>query len=174
MDHLKEFNVNFGRLKLGKHEFNFQVTNKFFESFEQSLVDNCQIKVALTIDKTRLNLMKFNFKIGGSANFPCDRCNVELPYPMDNEFDILVKLNEEEGVENDEIVFLSPDAYEFNVAVLLYDFLTLSVPFKKDCLRKDHPDCIKIEELISYGNSSDNEEDDDDGDPRWNDLKKLL
>lgn len=173
MVHLQEFNINFGRLKLGKHEFSFQVDQKFFEQFEQSIIGKCNMKVDLIIDKTRLNLMKFHFIIGGSADFPCDRCNDDLPYNMDGEFDILIKLEEQEGIENEEIIFLPSEAYEYNIAELLYDFLILSIPFKKDCLRENHPTCIKIDELIDSGSHND-DEDDEEGDPRWNDLRKLL
>lgn len=172
--HLQEFNINFGRLKLGKHEFQYKVGFDFFKEFEQDLIEDCNTSVLLTIDKTRLNLMKFNFKISGSADFPCDRCLEQKSYPLQGDFDVLVKLNEDEGANNDEIIFLSPDAYEYNVSELIYDFHILSIPFKKDCVHENHPTCLKIEELIEGGFDDDNDDNDIEDDPRWNELKKLL
>ncbi len=173
MTHLQEFTVNFGRLKLGKHEFEFDIDDSFLKHYETDLLINCNTKTMLTIDKTRLNLMKFGFKISGSADLPCDRCNELKPYPINGEFDVLVKLEDEES-SDDDIIFLSPDAYEYNIAGLVYDFHILSIPFKKDCIHENHPTCLKIEALIESGSQSDNEEDDDFADPRWNELKKLL
>ncbi|MGB0429389.1 MAG: YceD family protein [Bacteroidia bacterium] len=173
MAHLQEFNVNFGRLKVGKHSFEYKVDDKFFAEYEQELIENCNTNTVLTIDKTRLNLMKFSFKISGSADFACDRCNEKRTYPLQGNFDILVKLQDEESTDDD-IVFLSHDAYEYNIASLIYDFHILSIPFKKDCVHENHPTCLKIEELINNGSQPDNDVDDEEGDPRWNELRKLL
>lgn len=172
--HLQEFNINFGRLKLGKHEFSFDIDDTFFANYSQELISQCQTKTDLVIDKTRANLMNFHFNISGHGIFPCDRCLEDMSYPLEGKFSVLVKLEDSDN-DSDEIVYLPVDAYEYNVADLIYDFHILSIPFKKECVRDNHPTCIKIEQLIEEGSSDDDTDgDDQDADPRWNELRKLL
>ena len=53
MKELKEFTIPFIGLKLGEHLFDYQIDNKFFEHFEESLVENgkvvCASKYSLAV-----------------------------------------------------------------------------------------------------------------------------
>ena len=113
--------------------------------------------------------MKFNFKIKGTVTLACDRCTEMLPYPIETKHQVLVKLEEQEGSVSDEIVFLSPDAYEYNVAELIYDFHTLSIPLKKECQHISDR-CNEIDAMLN----SYNRDEETNTDPRWDELKKLL
>lgn len=167
--------MNFGRLKTGRHVFSFEIDKSFFASQEDSIIQNCNTQVDLEIDKTRLNLMTFNFSIHGDLMLDCDRCLETLPYPIDSNYSLMVKLKEvdpeNEMEDDDEIVFLGPNDFEIDLSKHIYDFHTLSIPFKRECQHVSSR-CNEIENLLSSGsNSTDN---DSSGDPRWNDLKKLL
>ena len=168
---LKEFNIHFGRLTPGKHEFNFVVDKDFLAHYEYD-VAGCSTETRLVITKTNAVLMTFDFDISGTIDLPCDRCTDELSYPIEGQYQVLVKLENQDSTVADEIIYLSPDAYEINVADTLYDFHILSIPLKKDCLRQNHPVCQKINNFLLGSSQIDTA--DDDGDPRWNDLKKLL
>lgn len=168
---LKEFNIHFGRLTPGKHEFNFSVDKEFFAHYDYD-VAACSTKTQLVITKTSAVLMTFEFSIAGTMDLPCDRCIEVLPYPIEGQYQVLVKLENQDTTVADEIIYLSPDAYEINVADTLYEFHILSIPLKTDCTRRDHIDCQKINDLLLGSSQPDIPE--DDGDPRWNDLKKLL
>ena len=164
--------MNFGRLNIGLHEFSYSIDSKFFDDFGATKIEHCKTNTQLQIEKKQANLMVFNFDIKGEASFACDRCTDPLIYPMESEFKVLVKVEDQENDTSDEIVYLPPDSYEYNVASLIYDFHILSVPFKKDCLRKDHENCLKINEILDFGSVT--EESAVEDDPRWNELRKLL
>lgn len=118
--------------------------------------------------------MKFDFDIAGSMDLPCDRCNENMTYPIHGKHQVLVKLENQENPVADEIIYLSPDAYEINVADTLYDFHILSIPLKKDCLQPENENCQKINDLLMGSSEAENTIEENEGDPRWNDLKKLL
>lgn len=171
MFHLQDFTINFGRLKPGQHVFDFQVDDSFFAHFQLDSMLNCRTHTQLTIDKPRANQMDWNFAIAGRAPFPCDRCNDVLSYPIGGNYQVIVKLEDAGTSDDDDIIFLPSDSHEYNVAQLVYDFHLLSVPFKKECLRNDHPNCLEADQLLRSGSRSNNGETQD---PRWNELRKLL
>lgn len=170
---MKDFTVNFGRLKLGKHDLKYQIDASFLSLFDYNSIERCSTSVTVLIEKTRANLLTFNFALDGSADLACDRCLDMLSYPVKGEYHFLLKLENQEDSDDDEIVYLPPDAYEINLASYIYDFQLLSLPFKKDCIRENHPSCEEVNNIL-LNNNGDDEDDKDDLDPRWNDLKKLL
>ncbi len=46
-----EFLIPFVGLKIGKHLFDFEVGNSFFESMEYSIIEQGNVKVTLELDK---------------------------------------------------------------------------------------------------------------------------
>lgn len=172
---MQDFTVNFGRMKLGKHELTYDIDASFLSLFDYDAIEQCSSKVNLLIDKARANLLTFYFSIDGTATLPCDRCLDVLPYQVQGEYKFILKLEHQESTD-DEIVYLSPDAYEINLAAYIFDFQILSLPFKKDCIRDNHPSCQEVDRILLQGSSDTSEDldDEEDVDPRWNDLKKLL
>ncbi len=51
MKQLKEFLIPFIGLKLGKHQFEYQINKTFFDNFEYDEFESSDIKVKLTLDK---------------------------------------------------------------------------------------------------------------------------
>ena len=94
MGHRREFEIAFVGLKPGIHEYNYEITDKFFERFQQQDFSNCKANVKLTLDKKN-GFMLLKFEIGGSLEATCDRCNNELPLELWDEFNIMVKMVEE-------------------------------------------------------------------------------
>lgn len=118
-------------------------------------------------------MLTFYFDLDGTSDLPCDRCLDVLPYPTSGSYKFILKLENQES-NDDEIVYLPPDSYEINVASHLFEFQVLSLPFKKDCIRDNHPSCDEVNRILSEGVGPDDDDDEEDLDPRWNDLKKLL
>lgn len=172
MGKLKEYNIHFGKLEPGNHSFEYKVDGEFFAHYEDSLISNCKTIVQLKLQKVSSVLLNLTFSIKGTIDQECDRCLEELAYPIETNYKIIVKLENQEDNDNDEILYLSPDAYEINISDLLYDFHILSIPFKKECLEVSDK-CDEIDNYINSNNTI-NESEEEDIDPRWNDLKKLL
>lgn len=168
-----EYKINFGRLKVGEHQFDYRIDGSFFEDSGESLIEKCDTRVTLVLDKTRETLIHLDFEIEGSLDLACDRCSRTLGYPVKGDYRVSLKLvDNADEQEDDDVFFLSHDEYEFDISELLYEFHNLLVPMKKECLLQDN-ECRRVEEFLEGGQDSTGEGGEQ-NDPRWDDLKKLL
>ena len=172
MNYLREFNINFGNLKLGTHRYDFEIGEKFFEQFEYSLVRQARLEVEVEVEKQRETLLLFNFKINGTIQLQCDICLDEYEYPLSLDETLILKLEEEpQKTDDDEIVFLPVDAYQIDTSSYIYEYINIALPLRKECSQggKDcNPDMISV-----LKNVNSQPKDDDDTDPRWEGLKGL-
>jgi glutamyl/glutaminyl-tRNA synthetase len=59
MTAFKEFTIPFAGLKEGKHHFNYEIDNSFFEAFNYKEFNNVNIKTVVVLDKNS-NSLKLN------------------------------------------------------------------------------------------------------------------
>jgi uncharacterized metal-binding protein YceD (DUF177 family) len=168
---LREYNINFGNLKLGKHNYEFTVDDNFFTFFEYSLVKKGKVAVELVLEKQKETLLILHFKLKGNITFECDRCLDEFNYPINSEHTLLVKLDAKNEGNDDDLIFLSPETYQLDVSPYIYEYITLNVPLKRVC-ETGNKTCNQ--HMINYLNHV-NEQDKDDTniDPRWEGLKNI-
>jgi uncharacterized metal-binding protein YceD (DUF177 family) len=163
--------INFGHLKLGKHEYSFEVDHHFFDEYTYSLVKQGRIKVNLELDKEKETLLVLDFKFAGEIEVKCDRCLDKFEYPIENTARILVKLTDKkEDPEADELIYLPMDAWEINLKPLIYEFINLELPLKRLCSLIDK-ECNP--EVITYLKKQEEEENAGEPDPRWKGLEEL-
>lgn len=125
----------------GLHEYRFQLDQEFFSHFENSLIENGLIDVILTLDKHG-DLMSLKLEITGSVQSVCDRCLAEIKLPIFRSFDVIVKRSPGDSDDPD-LVYVSPEAHELDLAELLYEYACLAVPLKHsfDCAKMDPRPC---------------------------------
>jgi uncharacterized protein len=168
---LREYIINFGRLKPGKHEFEFTIDEEFYKHFEYSLVKTGKVNLLLTIEKQSESLLIVNFAFKGYIDLECDRCLDEFKYPVDSEKKLFIKLDQDVNENDDELIMLEPDSYELDISPYIYEFINLELPLHKSC-DQGRKDCNP--EMLKYlGHVNDKEEKEEDIDPRWADLKKI-
>ncbi len=170
---LKAFDISFAGLKLGKHEFQYDLDNTFFENFGFEEFNSVDLKVTALLDK-RNTLMDLHLSSTGHVNVNCDVTDEPFDMPLDSRMDLVIKFGEEFNDENEEILILPHGEYKFNIAQYVYEMIVLSVPAKKEhpgiedgTLQSDVLD--KLEELSVQEPQEDNKE----TDPRWDVLKSL-
>ncbi|MDC6385362.1 DUF177 domain-containing protein [Flagellimonas taeanensis] len=171
---LKEFNIPFSGLKLGKHEFVYEIENAFFESFDYQEFNGASIQVKAILEKMS-TMMELKIKAKGTVNVDCDLTGEPYDQPISSDLHLVVKFGEEYNDEDDEILIIPHGEYQINVAQYIYEMLVLAVPQKRV-----HPGIVdgtlksdileKLEEL----QPKEKKEPTDKTDPRWDDLKKLL
>jgi uncharacterized metal-binding protein YceD (DUF177 family) len=149
MNSRREFEIAFVGLKPGMHEFDYQITDRFFEAYQEQDFKNCQAQVKLFLDK-KAGFMLLRFEVGGKADVSCDRCGNPLPLELWDEFKVLVKLvdnaeamNLEE--EDPDVYYLSKNESHLNLADWIYEFINLSIPFQRMCKPEEigGPHCNK-------------------------------
>lgn len=166
------YSIAFKGLSQGKHTFEYEVDGKFFSEFEGGVVDEGKVNVLITLEK-QSSLMILWFAIEGTVNVQCDRCLELFDLPVKSQEKIFVKFGEKEYVEGDDVIWVSVNDYQLNVAQLIYEFVCLAVPIKKvhpdDQNGNSTCDPLMIEKLNKYILKEDEVKN-----PVWNDLKKLL
>ncbi len=173
---LKDFIIQFVGLKEGKHFFEYKIDKKFFEFYEYDEFNDADVIVNVVLNK-KPTLLELYFEASGAVNINCDLTNEPYNQEINQNFDLVVNFGNEFNNENEEILILPHGEYEVNIAQYIYELIVLSVPLKRihpgvkdGTLNSDILD--KLEELSPK--SLEDKEDNEDIDPRWNKLKKLI
>ena len=175
MNDLKEYLIPFVGLKIGKHQFDYQIDNTFFKNFDYDEYNAVSVKVDIVLEK-KSTMLELDFKHKGTVNVPCDVSGEEFDLPIKGKLKLLVKFGDAFNDDNEELLILPHGEFQVNVAQYIYETIVLSIP-----LRRVHPGIKdgslteviqKLESLAPKEGKT--EEQKDDIDPRWENLKKLL
>lgn len=142
MDPFVLFSLPIQGIKNGTHHYRFSIDKKFLSHFEGSPVEEGVIDFDVELDK-RSDMMLFDFVVSGYVGSVCDRCTANIHLPLNDERHLIVKYGEAEGETEDEVVFISREASEFNLAKYLYEFMVLALPITNtyDCENDPKPPC---------------------------------
>lgn len=176
MKKLKEFNIPFKGLKEGKHHFEYNIDNSFFEHFEYEEFNATNIKVVIEFNK-KSTLLELQFIANGFLNVNCDLTNEPYDQEISSEFNLVVKFGEDYNDELEDILIIPHGEYQINVQQYIYEMVVLAKPAK--CIHPGVKDgSLKsdiLEKLEDYYIDSDNQKNtSEEIDPRWNKLKNLL
>ena len=170
----EEFNVAFSGLKQGKHEFEYEVKNTFFESFGYTDFNDAKIALHALMNKTS-TMLEFELAAKGIVNVDCDITSEPYDQEISANLELVVKFGDEYNDEDDEILIIPHREHQVNIGQYVYEMLVLAVPQKRV-----HPGVIdgtldsealkKLEEL----QPKEKKENRKDTDPRWDALKKLI
>ena len=182
------YNIPLRSLSEGKHEFKYDLDNKYFALIDDGTADvkKGNIKVMVYLKKTSVTF-ELNFDIQGVVHVPCDRCLDDISMDVDTKNKLIVKFGKEYSEESDEIVIIPEDDGEINIAWFLYEFIVLSLPAKKvhppGTCNKAMSSKLNKHKAKSNDDDSDDDMDDDDmsgidddssfTDPRWDALKDV-
>jgi uncharacterized metal-binding protein YceD (DUF177 family) len=141
MSNRREYEIAFVGLKPGVHEFNYEITDRFFEEYGEQDFRDCKATVKLLLEKTT-NFMMLRFQVGGTLRVICDRCSSDLPLALFEDFTVTVKAVENpdemnESEEDPDVFYISRGESHLSVAPMIYEFINLSVPTQKECEFED-------------------------------------
>lgn len=177
MNRTKEFLIPFVGLKLGKHHFEYQINNAFFENFDYDEFQNSDIKVAVVLDK-KSNMLELEFKHKGTVNVPCDLTGEDFDLPIKGKMKLIVRFGEAFNNDNEELLILPFGEFEIDIIQYIYEMIALSVPLKRvhpgvkdGSLKTEALDKLKELQVKEEVKKEDKEENID---PRWDKLKQLL
>jgi uncharacterized metal-binding protein YceD (DUF177 family) len=180
MKKTKEYLIPFVGLKQGKHHFEYQLNNAFFEIFDYDEFENSNIKVNVVLEK-KSSMLELVFQHQGTVNVPCDLTSEEFDLPIKGKMKLIVRFGEEFNNDNEELLILPFGEFEIDIAQYMYEMIVLSIP-----LRRVHPGVkdgsLKTEALEKLNELKVKEpkqeekevQKEEDIDPRWDKLKQLL
>lgn len=169
---LKTYSIPFTGLKLGKHIFDFAITNAFFDDFEYSLVKKADLKCEVELEKQETMLI-LSFHISGKIGLNCDKCLAEFPFSMDIREQQIARFSDEPIDDNEEIITLTKNDHEINLAGLIYEYVNVAAPLIAVCSDEGNTQYCDKEMIDRLNKLSDNRGQEDKADPRWDVLKKI-
>jgi uncharacterized metal-binding protein YceD (DUF177 family) len=174
---IKDYDIKFVGLKLGTHQFDYELDNEFFKLFEYSDFESSELKIQAALEKKN-TLMELNLKLNGQVKVPCDLTNELFWMDISEELDLVIKFGDNFDDSKEDVLILPYQEFTFNVAQYLYEMAILAMPQKRV-----HPDAEngkigkeileKLEEL-SPKETQDTQENNNETDPRWDKLKSFL
>lgn len=172
MKSLNEFKIPFVGLKKGKHQFDFQIENKFFDAFEYDEFEKVNFKITLELDKKE-TFLELEFFAKGYVNVPCDITGDDFDLQVEGQCPLLVKFGETYDNSDEDLLILPHNAYQVDVAQYIYELIVLSIPQKRI-----NPNAVfdeEIEDAEEFEKElKKKEQKQEQVDPRWDQLKQLL
>lgn len=166
-----DFNIEFVGLKPGHHNFDFDVSDTFFNDYNYFDFSHANINIDVALIK-KTTIMELNIVAKGHVRLKCDLTNEPYDQPINNNIDLVVKFGSELNNEDDEILIIPHGEHKINLAQYIYELIVLSVPAKKIHPRvldgSLKPEILNILEDLKPKENRKNV------DPRWEKLKKLI
>ena len=174
-----EFLIPFVGLKLGKHQFEYQINKKFFEDYDYDEFEACDIKVNVVLEK-KSTMLELHFKHKGTIHVPCDLTSEMFDLPVKGKIKLIVQFGEAFNDDNEELLILTFGEHQVDVKQYIYEMIALSIPLKKihpgikdGTLKSEALD--KLNELkVNAKEQKTDAKEEETTDPRWDQLKKLL
>lgn len=170
---MNNYVIPFAGLKIGKHQFQYQIDKAFFEDYPYEEILDADLSVELDFFKQN-TLLELAFKLSGTIMVTCDSSSKNYHHSISATLDLVVKFGEKFNDENIEILVIPHERYELNVAQYIFEMIVLAVPVKKEhpgikdgTLKSDIIDKLKELQPKEYINTMSS-------DPRWDKLKELL
>ncbi|MCH2223249.1 MAG: DUF177 domain-containing protein [Crocinitomicaceae bacterium] len=187
----KEYQIPFVGLKLGIHDFEFEITDRFFENIEYSIVQKGNVKVHFSLEKKE-TMMIGNYQLEGVVGTTCDRCTDPIDVQIEGEYRLIYKFDNED-TDDETLIVVFPEEFEINIKQSILEFISVSLPSrtmheKGDCNEEmldllneytinSEPigdEDVEDEDWDDEDNEDEeSEEENDYVDPRWEALKKL-
>jgi len=176
MKSTNEYLIPFIGLKIGKHQFEYQINKKFFEEFGFDEFESCDIKVNVAFEK-KATLLELAFKHKGTVNVTCDVSGEQFDLPVKGNIKLVVQFGDVFNNDNEELLILPHGEHQLDVKQYIYEMIALSIP-----LKRVHPGVkdgtLKSEALDKLNENSvkekKEEKKEEEIDPRWDKLKQLL
>lgn len=169
MDYLKQFVIPFVGLSVGNHQFEYEIDETFFASFEYSDIQKANVHITLDLNRQE-RMLVLNFSINGKIGVICDRCLDAFDFPVSSAEEFFVKFGPEHREEDDNVLIIKENETHIDIAPLIYDYLILLIPYQvmhpedANGVSLCNPEVLsKLKQFSSHSEA----------DPRWDALKNL-
>ncbi len=190
MGKFDKYKIDLKGMQADSVKYEFVLDNLFFAHIDGPEVQKGKVNVTVTVKKTA-RAFELHFLTEGMVWVPCDRCLDEMEQTVTSTDKLMVKFGREYAEEGDNLIVIPEEEGEINVAWFMYEFIALSIPMKHVHAPGK---CNKgmTGKLSKHLRTSASEEEGEEGfepegvdmvgeepeeeqtDPRWNELKKIL
>ena len=155
MSYLDKYNVIFNVLPIGKHNFDFEIDDKFFEQFDYS--DIKQGKLIANVELSKMNISSVvNITINGDVVTICDRCLDDVTIEIEYDGTLLIRYGEEpvnDAEIKEDVMYISHGEETINLAQYIYDSIYLGLPIQRVHIDESQCNAEMIEKLKEMTNN---------------------
>nr|WP_262921654.1 DUF177 domain-containing protein [Pontibacter ruber] len=162
--------------------YEFDMDDSFFDLFGKEIILGGNLHAKVELDKSE-TLLTLHFDIKGHVRLTCDRSLEEFDHPVDVQEVFRMRFGPENMELDEDLWQITYETQSINVAQHLYDFVVLSLPMKKlhpRFVEELEEDEDNDEDILIYSSGkagddkgTDEGDDDEDIDPRWDALRNL-
>ena len=169
MEKKSEYLIPLSGLALGSHSYQYEINDDFFADRDYSEIQQGKVAVSVGIDRQE-TMLTLQFGINGTVRVACDRCADEFDLPIEDEREFFIKLGTVNAEESDDVAVVDPDAHDFDISSLIYEFIILAIP-----MHRVHPEGECNPEVIAMltAEAEPAETEEETIDPRWAALKDI-
>lgn len=168
----KEYLLEFNKLRMGSNQFEFKLNDAFFAAIEGSEITQADATVTMELVRTE-TMNDLHFKLTGTVTATCDNCLDEFALPIENEFNLMMKISESENYNDDEIIYITKNLLEYDLSQYLYESFVLSLPPRKVCAMANKTCNEEIVNKITNFNEAE-EGEEPQNNPMWDKLKGIF
>ena len=129
-DYLHQFSIQFSGLSIGKHQFDFQIEDKFFEELGYAEIEHGNVSVQVELEK-KTTMLTLGFIYQGNISVACDRCTAPWAFPVNGHDRLIIQFADITSDDsNEDIIYLSRAEFEYNVSQHIYEYLATSLPLR--------------------------------------------
>jgi uncharacterized metal-binding protein YceD (DUF177 family) len=171
MSAARDYTIHLGSLGSGEEEFEFHVSEKFFQKFEQSIIQKGEVDVLVVVEKKE-NMILLDFTTAGEVTVPCDRCLQDLVMEIEGYNELIVKIGDHNEELSEDVIMISSKEHEIDLSQYIYEFISLMIPMRNVHDESENgqacdPEVLKeIQKHINHDHEPQS-------DPRWDGLKNI-
>ncbi|NOZ34317.1 MAG: DUF177 domain-containing protein [Chlorobi bacterium] len=171
---MDQFKIKFRGLKEGTYNFKFNINETFFKKYPESEIKEAKVLAEVEMLITK-DLLRFNIYLSGKAELQCDRCLDFFNSPINYETVLFADFgdNNSDLSDADNRITISNKASEIVLDKHIYDYLHLSLPYKKIHPKDKNGKSTCNKEMIKKIEEYSTYEETEITDPRWDKLKSL-
>lgn len=173
LDYLAKYTIPFKGLKDGKHELEFTFEPEFFTHFQTEDAYQGKGTFLVRIDKKSL-VTTLEFELHGKITVACDRCLEKMELDVEGENKLFVKFGEEHQELADDVIVISDSESEIRIAHYIYELFSLSLPLSFVHPEDEDGNSTCNEKMLNKLSEFSIPEEEEQIDPRWSELKKLI
>jgi uncharacterized metal-binding protein YceD (DUF177 family) len=175
---LSKYNIDIYGLEDKQYDYDMESGDAFFEELDQDIIEKGHFKTHIELNKSA-TMIQLRFHTEGTVGLICDRSLEPFEEAFVSDEKIILKFGDHNEELTDEIEIISRNTNRINLARYIFEFIALSLPFKKihPSLRDDEEEAGDEEVILVYSSESEEaqqeESEEEKIDPRWEALKKL-
>ncbi|NPA45005.1 MAG: DUF177 domain-containing protein [Chlorobi bacterium] len=171
---MNNYKIEFRGLREDKHNYNFKITDDFFNKFEESEIKKGEVLINVEMNLSK-DIIILNISLKGKVEIQCDRCLDYFYQPISYKTKLFVEF----GYENSDIsdvdnrITISEKEDKIVLDKHFYDYIHLSLPYQRFHANDKNGNSLCNIEMLDKLEELSTKKEEKETDPRWDKLKNL-